>query len=176
MTIERSIFQGLLEYFRKAKGGLLSVQTAMLTTLPYLFGIGALRNEVTEQYPDPVSSRSADDLPPRSRGLLSNDINKCTGCRDCITACPSRCIHLITEPGPDETKPWVSVYEIDFGKCVFCGLCVEVCEPKSLLHTKEYEGAVFSHQEFKAQFGKGFVTDGIKRRWESIQKTDRFSV
>ncbi|MGZ3688928.1 MAG: hypothetical protein ACXVBW_11540, partial [Bdellovibrionota bacterium] len=69
-----SVFSSISTYIRQVLRGAWSVWQSCLTALPYLFRAGDLRKEVTEQYPDPISSKTADDLPPRTRGLLFNDI------------------------------------------------------------------------------------------------------
>jgi len=117
------------------------------------------RNEMrkidTEFYPDPVSSRGKDDFPARARGLLFNEIEKCTGCGDCAKVCPSSCIGVEASVNARNNRPWVSRFEIDFSKCIFCGLCVEVCEPNSLVQTKEVQPAVFDPKDLKMSFGRG---------------------
>jgi formate hydrogenlyase subunit 6/NADH:ubiquinone oxidoreductase subunit I len=125
------------------------------TIFPYMLGKGELRKKVTEQYPDPVSSRTEDDLPARTRGILSNDIEKCTGCGDCRRICPVHCIRIETLPGKDLGRPLITVFDIDLGRCISCGLCVEVCHPGSLVHTKRFEGAVTESQDLVLSFGKG---------------------
>ena len=117
------------------------------------------KNEIrkidTEFYPDPVSSRGKDDFPARARGLVFNEVEKCTGCGDCVKICPVTCISVDVQDHPRTQRPWVSKFEIDFSKCVFCGLCVEVCEPNSLTQTKEIQAAVFDTEDLKMNFGRG---------------------
>ena len=117
------------------------------------------RNEIrkvdTEFYPDPVSSRGKDDFPARARGLVFNEIEKCTGCGDCVKVCPTECIELSVETNARNSRPWVSTFNIDFSKCIFCGLCVEVCEPNSLTQTKEVQAAVFEPKDLIMSFGRG---------------------
>ena len=132
-----------------------SFLSSSAAALPNFFGKGELRKRVTEQYPDPVSSRTEDDLPARTRGILSNDIERCTGCGDCRKICPVECIRIETLPGPDLARPVVTVFDIDFGKCLLCGLCVEVCHPNSLTHTKRFEGAVYRISDLVMSFGRG---------------------
>ncbi len=141
-----------------------------MTAFPYLLRWGDLRKEVTEGYPDPISSKTADDLPTRSRGLLFNDIDRCTGCGECEKVCPSRCIKIKDEPGADPSKLWVSVFDIDFSRCIFCGLCVEVCQPGSLAHTRQYEGAAYQVSDLVASFGRGTVTDEHRSKWAILRK------
>jgi formate hydrogenlyase subunit 6/NADH:ubiquinone oxidoreductase subunit I len=152
--------------------GALSAWRALSAALPYIkVGSAAdLRKEVTEQYPDPVSSRTEGDLPPRSRGLLFNDIERCTGCRDCERVCPVRSISIETVQVPDSSKAWVSVFDIDFSSCIFCGLCVESCMPGSLVHTRAYERATFETSEMAARFGRGRITPEQRARWERVQR------
>src|SRR4051794_24719926 len=109
-----SVFLGIGLYIRDVCLGAWSIAESCMTAFPYIFRWGELRKEVTEGYPDPVSSKTADDLPPRSRGLLFNDIDRCTGCRDCEKVCPAQCIKLEEEPAADASKIWVSVFDVDF--------------------------------------------------------------
>lgn len=138
--------------------------------LPYLIGSNDLYKEVTEQYPDPISSRSEDDLPARTRGLLFNDIDRCTGCGDCVRVCPVQCIRLESEMGPQESKRWVSTYDIDYGKCILCGFCVDVCLPASLTHTKQFEGAVIDQGDLVSSFGRGAVSPGLRETWAKLRE------
>lgn len=161
-----------IRYIKHVFSGLRSIVSSCLTATPYLFNVnsGELRKEVTEQYPDPISSRTADDLPTRTRGLLFNDIEKCTGCKECLSACPSKCITIENDSQLDTSKAWVAVFDIDFSRCIFCGLCVEACQPSSLVHTRQYEGAVYSLPDLVASFGKGQVTDEQRAKWEQIRQ------
>jgi formate hydrogenlyase subunit 6/NADH:ubiquinone oxidoreductase subunit I len=171
-SFSKGLRQGVADSFSSLKLGAQSVWKALLAALPYLkVGSAAdLRKEVTEQYPDPVSSRTEGDLPPRSRGLLFNDIEKCTGCRECEIVCPVKCINVETVVVPESSKAWVSVFDIDFSSCTFCGLCVEVCVPGSLVHTRAYERAAFELSEMSAHFGRGRITPEQRARWERVQR------
>lgn len=172
--MKESIFSTLREYFNKVAHGFFSLLNAGMTVLPYLIRLFSktrdLCKEVTEQYPDPISSRMADDLPPRTKGLLFNDIHRCTGCLECQRVCPSHCIEIENEPGPDAQKPWVAIFDIDYSKCIFCGLCVNVCQPGSLVHTKKYEASAFNKTDLIAHFGLGRVPAEKRLRWDSERK------
>jgi NAD(P)H-quinone oxidoreductase subunit I len=165
-----SVFVTLRDYFREAWRAARSVAASCAASVPYLFSAGEYRKEVTEQYPDPISSRTPDDLPPRTRGLLFNDIDRCTGCKECEKVCPTQCIHVETEPGADPSKLWVSTFDIDFSLCVFCGLCTEVCQPQSLVHTRRYESAAFEPADLLARFGRGTVTEEQRQKWERLRR------
>ena len=173
--MKESIFSTVIYYLGNVQRGCRSVIGTAFTVFPYLFGMGNHMKEVTEQYPDPVSSRTEDDLPPKTRGLLFNDINRCTGCQMCEKICPVQCIKVEVETMPDVTKKWVGVFDIDFGKCIFCGLCVESCQPASLVHTKKYERAVFDVGELVVSFGRGRVSPELKKKWSSMRAGEDFS-
>ncbi len=168
------VIKTIQHYFQGMLTTVVSILRALSVVLPYLLRpLSTERHkEVTERYPDPVSCKTPDDLPPRSRGLLWNDIDKCTGCGECQLVCPTRCVSVETEISPNPSKTWVSIFEIDHSKCVFCGLCVEVCMPVSLVHTKKYELSVLDSAQMKSSFGKGRLTPETRRKLMELRKNE----
>lgn len=165
-----SVFSSVRNYFYERLMSVRSTAGSFVTAFPYLLGMGDHRKEVTEQYPDPISSKTADDLPPRSRGLLFNDIDRCTVCRACEIECPTKCIKIEVEKGTGIGKDWVAVFDIDFASCVFCGLCVDVCHPGSLSHSRDYENASYSVTEMVSSFGRGQITPEQKIKWAELRR------
>jgi NADH-quinone oxidoreductase subunit I len=87
-----------------------------------------LPGAATFQYPDvrrPAATRlrSLHRLTQRPDGTP-----RCVACMMCETVCPAFCIKIVAEEVPDpniEKRP--RSFDIDIGRCVFCGYCVEAC-------------------------------------------------
>jgi formate hydrogenlyase subunit 6/NADH:ubiquinone oxidoreductase subunit I len=136
--------------------------------LPYALNsrTGNLQKEVTEQYPDRMSSRLEHELPARFRGTLENDTSICTGCGDCVAACPQKCIELKTDSNPDPSKLWVTQFRVDFSQCVYCSICVDVCEPESLKHSRKFEFFAGDRSQLIVDYGRGVISDDQRLAWE----------
>lgn len=153
-----------------------SLVITAIRTGPYLFNMGEKRREATELYPDPISSRTPDELPARSRGVLHNDIQRCTGCRECETICPTKAIALESEVGPDTSKVWIGQFDIDLGRCIQCGYCVEVCPPNSLIHTRKYEVTTVDRPSLVIHFGRGRITEDQRAKWALMREAAQVEI
>lgn len=170
--MEPSFLTAWASYAREVARATRAILRAARTVVPYYFGVGENRKQVTEHYPDPVSARTEEDRPPRTRGMLYNDINRCTGCLACMKVCPAQCIQIAVEPGPDSLKPWVATFDIDVSKCVVCGMCTDVCEPESLIHTRKLDGAVFGLEDLNTSFGRGSVSREQREKWQALRGSE----
>lgn len=145
--------KGIGRYFQNIKEAVTTIFEGMSVTCSHL-----VRKPYTIQYPDRVPVRIQDTLPFRYRGILEVDLEICTGCLACERACPIDCI-VIEAPKDQKTKEMIlKRFDIDIAKCMYCGLCSEVCPTGSIHHTTEFEGADFSLESMIRRFVKAPVS------------------
>jgi NADH-quinone oxidoreductase subunit I len=107
----------------------IGVLKAMMTTMRT-----TLRKPVTIQYPTVHR-----EIPERNKGFplllwdFEVDEPYCTGCHACERACPVECMTVIMKDNPgfaegkSKRRKIVDEFWIDYGRCMRCGICVEVC-------------------------------------------------
>ncbi len=93
-------------------------------------------------FKDPVTIKDPlNDRPgaPRYRGFHKNDIDTCIGCGTCEDICENEAIDMVPVEGI-ETKDGDSGLRpsIDYGRCCWCALCVDICTTGSLSLSNEY--------------------------------------
>ena len=86
----------------------------------------------------PMEPREASEI---YRGFHLNDWEKCIGCGTCGEICDNFAIRMAKIPGlPSDPargiKPRRPV--IDYGRCCWCALCVDICPTGSLSMSREY--------------------------------------
>ena len=77
-----------------------------------------------------ISSKEYVPRNPRFRGQdFKWYIERCTGCASCAKYCPLGIIEIQTSSSHERVtegeKYNIDVFDIDIGRCMFCGLCVE---------------------------------------------------
>lgn len=137
------------QYLKHAKDAAATIFEGMSVTMSHF-----VRKPYTIQYPDRTAVRVQDTLPLRYRGILEVDLEICTGCLACERACPIDCI-VIDAPKDKVTRAMLlGRFDIDIAKCMYCGLCSEVCPTGSIHHTTEFEGADYSLESMIRRFVK----------------------
>lgn len=75
------------------------------------------------------------------RGFHINDWSLCIGCSTCQKVCDNAAITMIQIPGlPNDEVKGVRDHRpaIDYGRCCWCGLCVDICPTGSISLSREY--------------------------------------
>ncbi len=158
------------KYLRDVYLGVTTILIGMGVTLRHW-----LSRSVTVQYPHEKLT-----YPPRARTMLVNDIDGCTGCRQCARACPVEIIHIETVKGQPEDdlgfhpdgkprKLHVLVFDVEMSKCIFCGLCVEVCPTESLHWENLHEEVTYSREDTVRHWAK-YPPEEVKRLLERDAK------
>jgi formate hydrogenlyase subunit 6/NADH:ubiquinone oxidoreductase subunit I len=105
------------------------------------------RKPVTREYPE-----THRELPERDRAfpllLWDKDIDEpfCTGCHACERACPVECMTVVMKDNPknatgeSKRKKIIDQFFIDYGRCMRCNICVEVCNFDAIAMNNTWQG------------------------------------
>ena len=110
-----------------------------------------MRKPVTIQYP--TEHRP---VPERDRAfpilLYDFDIDEpfCTGCHACECACPVECMTVTMKDNPkfaegtSKRRKILDEFFIDYGRCMRCNICVEVCNFDAIAMNNTWTGQELS--------------------------------
>jgi glutamate synthase (NADPH/NADH) small chain len=98
---------------------------------------------------------------PRYRGFHKNDMEKCIGCGTCEEICQNAAIDMVPVEGI-ETKDGDSGLRprIDYGRCCWCALCVDICTTNSLTMSNQFQWVDTDPEVFR------FVPGADKKYWD----------
>ncbi len=86
---------------------------------------------------DPLNERPG---APRYRGFHKNDVKSCIGCGTCESICENEAIDMVAIAGFDAKNGDSGLRpKVDYGRCCWCALCVDVCTTGSLTLSNEYK-------------------------------------
>ena len=124
---------------------------------------------------DPHSNEGSE----RYRGFHINDIDKCIGCGTCEEICQNAAIDLVPVEGI-EAKPGDSGLRprIDYGRCCWCALCVDICTTNSLRMSNRFRWSVEGENADEAinrdKFGSPddyrFVAGAENKYWDKVEE------
>jgi NADH-quinone oxidoreductase subunit I len=113
----------------------------LLVTLSTFF-----RHPVTYQYPDehkPIEDRYMGFPVLMWDGNVEEPY--CTGCMVCVRYCPTECMTAVMKDNPlhadgkSTRRKIVDSFEINLGRCILCGICVDVCNFDAIEMSHEHE-------------------------------------
>lgn len=182
-------------YFQNIIKGFQSVFEGMSVTLASM-----LVRPVTVQYPEVDISTNETiaekyestlmGMPENYRGILDVDLSLCTTCGLCQKACPIDCI-VIDGVKCDKTKlsdgkgnPVVNRFtqkealktraaarfDINMGKCMFCGLCTIACPTLAIHHTNKFEMNTDSLTDLVLRFVSEEERNVVEEKAAEIEK------
>lgn len=120
-----------------------------------------LRRPVTVQYPK-------EHLPvaPRYMGfpvlMWDEQVGEpfCTGCTVCVRNCPTQCMTAVMKDNPLQAegkstrRKIVETFEINYGRCILCGICVSVCNFDAIEMSHEHELAKYGRNDNRMDLDK----------------------
>ncbi len=126
------------------------------TLLPFKAWANIVKPPVTVK--NPLTDRPGAE---RYRGFHKNDLEVCIGCGSCEAICENEAIDLVPVEGI-ETKSGNSGLRprIDYGRCCWCALCVDVCTTNSLSMSNEYTWIDTDPDNFR------FIPGHDKKNWD----------
>ena len=144
-----------------------------------------LRKPVTAQYPDP---RKRLKVAQRYMGFPALTWDRevgepyCTGCMVCVRECPTQCMsaEMMDNPlhaeGKSNRRKIIDLFEINLGRCILCGICVDVCNFDAIEMSHEHELSKYERNGNRVdlrqllEMGRGYQAE---TGWHPVQEKNR---
>ncbi|MCK5716222.1 MAG: FAD-dependent oxidoreductase [Thiomargarita sp.] len=121
----------------------------------------------------PIEPRPA---APNYRGFHLNDWETCIGCGTCATICDNAAIRMvnITDLPSDPIKGFKAQRPaIDYGRCCWCALCVDICPTGALSLSREYVHVSLDlNTYFILPDNNGMHNLGFEKGWAKSSDSD----
>ncbi len=123
----------------------------------------AFRKPVTEQYPDPDKRHQVAERYMGFPALLWDygvPEPYCTGCMVCVRACPTQCMSAQMTDNPKQAdglsrrRKIIEEFEINLGRCILCGICVDVCNFDAIEMSHEHELSKYERNGNRVDLGR----------------------
>ncbi|MCK5816513.1 MAG: FAD-dependent oxidoreductase [Candidatus Marinimicrobia bacterium] len=111
--------------------------------------------------PVPIKKPLEREGAPRYRGFHQNDMESCIGCGTCETICQNAAIDMVPVEGIETTDGDSGLRPlIDYGRCCWCALCIDICTTSSLTMSNEHTWIDTDPDVFR------FVPGAEKKPWD----------
>ena len=117
---------------------------------------------------------------PQSSRFRGNEFtwfeDRCTGCASCAKFCPLGIIEIVTQPGGTDGQEGesyaIDVFDIDIGRCMFCGLCVEACPYDALHMGRGFEEGTYKRNDLVINVDQLRASEKKPSTWFRPQLTE----
>ena len=84
----------------------------------------------------------------------------CTGCMVCVRECPTQCMSAQMKDnqafsnGKSGWRKIIEEFEINLGRCILCGICVDVCNFDAIEMSHEHELSKYERNGNRVDLGR----------------------
>ena len=120
------------------------------------------REPVTAEYPESDKRLSLEERYMGFPALTwDGDVEEpyCTGCMVCIRECPTQCMSPTMKDNPlysesrSRRRKIVDEFQINLGRCILCGICVDVCNFDAIEMSHEHELSKYERNGNRVDLG-----------------------